>query len=219
MTKIWVFRLTLGPGKEPKRPCPINGRKLHDEVERYRKDFLPVYEEEMNEEYELVNELTMNVLKDELFERGKLRQGWGMSFENMNTDLRREKEEWIQDFINLYWRLYGERIDCSIAYGRYSVLHVMNEEMNVGDIVYIPKMPYDDYFTIAKIKKGYKFDPIEYYLEHGHSITVENIKIFNYGSKIEKRTFMSNRKAISEVKKHHMNYSILNAFSKNMDNI
>ena len=212
--KIWVFRLSLSSGGEPLSACPIQiaGQDLKHNVKKYREDFLPVWnEEDINDEYEHYSELTMDILKDELFIRGKLRQGWGMRFENMDTDLHQDPDNWVENFINLYWRLYEEKIDCSFACGRYEILKIMLD-MNVGDIIFIPRIPYDNYFTITKIKKKYQFEPIKEFLGHGHSIEVENIKIFNYDEKRKPKIFNPYRKAISEVKKHHLNYSILKDF-------
>lgn len=189
--RIWVFRLTLSSGGEPSSACPIqiDGENLKHGIKQYREKKLPVWDEEdINNEYESYSELTMDFLKDELFIRGKLRQGWGMRFEKMDTDLQQDPNKWVKNFVNLYWRLYGEKKDCSFACGRYEILKTMLD-MSVGDIIFVPRIPYDNYFTIARFKKRYQFEPIKEFIGHGHSIGVEDIKIFNYDDKIKPKTF------------------------------
>jgi sulfate adenylyltransferase subunit 1 (EFTu-like GTPase family) len=100
--------------------------------------------------------------------------------------------------------------------GRNNILKLM-KDMKAGHIVFIPRIPDDDHFSVAMINRGgYHFQMFNGYLGHGHVIEVDKdrIKVFKYGStsNIERITFMPYRKAVDEIKSHHLIYPKIREF-------
>ena len=56
------------------------------------------------------------------------------------------------------------------SHGKHKLL-----EIESGDIIFIPKIPNDDMFTVATVEKGYDFAQIKGYVGQGHIIKVKNI--------------------------------------------
>ena len=203
--RLWVFRLSLGGylGK-PTKEC-LTGVDEKNILEYWRK-IHPI-------DYDCNLKLNMDVLKNDL-KKGKLRQGWGTEFEEMNLNLNQPIKEWIENYRKLEWRIWGNKVYCDMALGRYNILKKM-KEMKFGDIIFVPKIPEENKFTIVTVKKGtYKFEPINGNCgRHGHLIEVEKIKEFNYTNHtFPKITFMPYRKAIDEIKEHHKNYAVIKDF-------
>ncbi len=196
--RLWVFRLSLGDSGEPERVCPlyINRPRLKQEIMRYKKNVSPI-------DFTSYLQLNMNILKNELFEKGKLRQGWGQEFDGMNLDLTLPEEKWIENYIKLDWRIWGCESDCPIAMGRYNILKSM-KEIEVDNIIFIPRIPKENKFSIATVKKEYYFQPLNGFIGHGHVIEVENIKEFIYGINLPKVIFRHYRTAIAEIKEDHL---------------
>lgn len=101
----------------------------------------------------------------------------------MNLDLQQPLEDWIKNFIKLYKLIWDEDVDCPIAMGRYNILILM-KYMNIGDIIFIPRIPDDGKFTVATVKKKYYFEKLNRFIGHGHVIKVEEhqnfIKLKNF---------------------------------------
>ncbi len=203
---MWVFRLSLGYGGEPVNECPtfINRQDVKQDIEIYKKEVSSI-------DVDSYPDLDMEVLKHELFRRGKLRQGWGMELDKINLDLRQPIEDWIKNFIKLYWKIWDEEVDCPIAMGRWNILKLM-KDMKIGDIVFIPKIPDDSKFTVATVKKEYYFQKIDGFIGHGHVVEVKKIKDFSYQNHFQPIIFNPYRKAVGEAKKHHQNYKKLDEF-------
>ena len=124
-------------------------------------------------------------IKNMLFEKKELRQGWGFS----TYDLRVDKESWVQQAMNNPMgadtqstgiRKYAEK--------RFSILSPMCS-IEVGDIIIIPNVSkelLDDtsVFTIVTAASTYDFEDRSsfdegYEKDFGHLIKIENIKCFS----------------------------------------
>lgn len=203
--RIWVFRLSLGDSGEPSTECPVDlDRK---EIKKYRHETSPL-------ECDDYPDLDMDLLKDELFRKGKLRQGWGMQFDGLNLDLNQPQKKWLENYIKLSWKVWGGKVDCEDAMGRYNILKSM-KDMKVGHIVIVPRIPNKSQFTVTTVKKEYYFQKMKGFIGRGHIIEVKNIKEFNYDDSIVPKIFNPYRRAIGEIKEEHQNYIIINNFIKN----
>ena len=91
-------------------------------------------------------------------------------------------------------------------------------EMKVGDIIFIPKIPDESQFTVAKVKKEYYFQTPPSKCIRGHVIEVEKTKSFTYGTEqgdcrsLIAKTFMPYRRAINEIKPYHEVSQCVNSF-------
>ena len=107
-----------------------------------------------------------NFLNEELFSKGRLRQGWGW---NPDQDLRKMRE---------VWRETGKLNDAqNAANGNRFMLDgdPPNDHMNVDDIVLVLNMPYNGLFTLCRITGPYEYSiPLEEDLNNfGHILPVE----------------------------------------------
>lgn len=206
---IWVSRLAASRGGDPSRSCPIslNRKQIKENVYRFRKTVSPLDCEIVSD-----NSIVDNLIV-ELFENGKLRQGWGMTYENMNTDLRQDLDDWVENYLNLIWKLYGEKKDCAFACARYEIMNQMRL-MEKDDIIFIPRIPDYSMFTVSTVKEKYKFEPLDGYVEFGHVIKVikKNTLAFQYEDFMPAKIFNPYQKAVSEVKEHHQNYLVIKKF-------
>lgn len=199
--RLWVFRLSTGDSGEPANYCPVGVDE--QEIKRYRQEVSPIDDDSYLA-------LDIDVLIDE-FKRGKLRQGWGMSFEGMNLNLDQPLERWVKRFIKLYWRIWGEKVNCPIAMGRYNILKRMTD-MEVGDIIFVPRIPEENKFTVATVKKKYYFQRLNGFIGYRHVIEVKKIKEFSYGSRILPKSFNPYRRAVGEIKEEHQNFRAFKNF-------
>ncbi len=204
--RLWVFRLTVdGYEGEGEGTCDLDVDR--EEVMRYWKTESQLIDKPYYDKYNL------NI---ELQEKGKLRQGWGLVYNDMNLDLNQPRAKWVENFMKLGWKVWGEKNNCKIAGLRWNILITM-KNMRVGEIIFIPRTPTDGSFTVATIKKEYYFQKFNGFLGHGHVIEVEKKRNFNYGSQtLEKVDFRTYRKAIAEIKeKHDVFPKIENFINKN----
>lgn len=214
--KILIFRLTITgyEGTPKSKKCPVLSLKEKDEIKKYW-DKVGIIDDG-SEEYDKSD------LIKELFDNGKLRQGWGEEYDDMSLDLKQVTDDqslkiWAKNYIKLAWRVGGERIkSCKKACGRYEILKVM-KEVGKGDIVIIPRVPDNDHFTIAMVKEGYNFEKFNGFIGHGHVIDVYNdkdrLKKFKYGKNgIFRKTFMSKRHAVDEIRSYHKIYPKIKKF-------
>ncbi len=209
---LWVFRLSVGEGGNPKSViCPRVDVKS---INEYRRDVLPLEEDEKDvEEIEVTYDEIFSFLKSELFEHGRLRQGWGFEFEGINLDLNQSGNIWIENYMKLRWRLWGEKISTQNACGRWNILERM-KEMEIGDIVFIPRIRDESKFTVATVEQKYFFQPMENYFGHANVIRVKNIKEYSYEEHFPAKTFNPYRTAISQIKNKHKNYNSVSDFLK-----
>ena len=112
------------------------------------------------------NDFVRNELKE-----GRLRQGWSpLGTSLLNADgQRRSKDEWTQAYESSWRELPSPR--------RYGILCRMLD-MKQDDLVFCPKAPDDQHFTIAKVSKGgyrFKVDPSQD--DFGHIIPVESQRV------------------------------------------
>ena len=129
---------------------------------------------------------------NELFERQKLTQGWGIP----PLDIRLSKSKWARNMRD--WTLAVGGDPCA-AEQEYDLLICMLD-IKVGDTIFLPKVGRnqvsDDYFTVLTVEKPYEFEkrpphydgtPFNRYAWHqgyGHVIPVvrDLIKVFPYGA-------------------------------------
>lgn len=100
-----------------------------------------------------------NWINNELYQ-GRLRQGWGA----IGLDLRLPTEEWVENFLIDCVIFWGEKLgdsNCEDAIGRMRILGDMLN-MNIGDIVFVPKTPTNDYFVVGTVSKPYQYDNTDY---------------------------------------------------------
>lgn len=168
---MWVFRITKGySGGEPIGYCPtgIDKDKVRAEINNSKRTRINF-------------DGDVSWIHDELYRHGRLRQGWGVP----GLDLTLSDKEWVENFLIACCKYWGEAIGeskCSDAMGRKNILnHMLN--MNIGDIVFVPKTPNDKKFIAATVSKKYHFDSATYpatdfHTNFRHVIEVENLKIY-----------------------------------------
>ena len=208
--KIWVFRLSEDEPGNPKTSCPIDlDRKS---IKQYLDGETPIDDDDSME-------TNMDLLKEEFFKYGKLRQGWGYEHDGLNLDLRQKKKEWLENYMKLSYKLWGDVVNCKDATGRRNILKLMLC-MKAGDIIFTPKIPHKSQFTVTMVKKEYNFcTPPDKFIR-GHVIEVENTNVFKYGNGIGQtdckslpaKIFMPYRKAIDEIKTHHRAFHCIESF-------
>lgn len=207
---MWVFRLSVGEGGNPTGVvvdwCIANRNKIRE----YRRKVTPLYGDLDEGKYE-EDENFLSTLKQELFEHGKLRQSWGYEYEGMKLDLNQPPEEWVENYLNLNWRLWGEKTDCENATGRWNILMRMTN-MEIGDVVFIPRIPDESKFTVATIKNKYFFQPMKEYFGHAHVLGVKKVKEYNYENHFLPKEFNPYRNAVNQVGDHHKIYDTLEDF-------
>lgn len=212
MGEFYVFRIAKGhDGGNVKSECPIGFHKKENEI----KEKLNQMQEEIID-YE--NNNYINFLHKELWECGKLRQGWGIS----GLDLRQNESNWIENYIlgaKKYWGVEIKDDYCEIAMGRYKILELMLK-MQIDDIIFIPKHSNTKHhdeksFTICKVIGNYYFDLNDKIKDFGHVIPVKIIGSFKYGNGIDGKDFSGYySKAISKIEKHHKIYDKITQFLK-----
>jgi len=211
-SNFYVFRIAKGnDGGSIKSECPIDFHKKENEIREKLKDI------EVDEiEY---NGWVYEWLHNELWQCGKLRQGWGIE----GLDLRIDMNDWIRNYIlgaKKYWGVDIQDNYCEIAMGRYNILKVMLDMKN-DDIIFIPKHSQnnhhnENYFTICKVIGNYYFDLNGKIKDFGHVIPVKIIGTFKYGNGIDGIDFSGYySKAISKIEKHHSLYEKIEQFIKN----
>lgn len=186
---LWVFRLSLGEPGNPK--SLFECAKIDEEVKRYKKEVSPL------DDY---SEVDMGTLKKEL-KNGRLRQGWGLKFNDMDLNLRQSQDKWIENYRKLCYKVWGSNVSCSMAVGRWKILSKLLE-MKKGDIIFIPRIPDYSTFTVATVKKKYDFKELKGFIDHGHVIEIEDeINEFDYGrSTLQPKIFLPYRKAVNRIR-------------------
>lgn len=158
---------------------------------------------------------SVNWIHEELYNHGRLRQGWGAP----GLDLRLSDKEWAENFLIACCKYWGEEIaysDSSDAMGRKNILnHMLN--MNIGDIIFVPKTPNEKKFIVATISKKYYFDNTPYpatdfHTGFRHVIEVEKLKIYP-NSELQPGIFGAPfRPAISPISPNYKAYGIFKGF-------
>ena len=122
-------------------------------------------------------EFVQNELK-----QGRLRQGWsppGTSLLNTNGQ-ERQVEEWKQAYQDVWGELPSPR--------RHGILHRMLD-MKKGDLVFCPKAPDYEHFTIAKVAGPYRFEDCQSpTADFGHIIPVNCQKQVSNWHDLDART-------------------------------
>lgn len=204
---MFVFRIAKGhEGGEPVNDCPIEMKDKEDSIKnklaKIDEDIIP---------YECNNYI--DYLHRELWQCGKLRQGWGI--ENLDLHIYQEdKTQWIENYILSAKKYWGVEITddyCHVAMGRYNILkHLIDAEK--GDYIFIPKHSYDQHhdessFTVCQLVGKYYFDLDENYKDFGHVVIVKNLKSYKYAeSTLLPSDFIGYRKALGKIKKDHQLY-------------
>jgi hypothetical protein len=224
--RIWVFRLSVSSsgGNPQSDMCLVNTdvNYIKDKVREYKNN--PTHPNEQQEttysNEEAIENVTIDILINKLHHKGELRQGWGTSYNDIELDLNLKLDDWIANYIALDNLIWEYNSDCSDACGRYNILNLMTEMKN-GDIIFVPRIPDYNSFTVATVKDGYSFEPIKVIFKkedsfgrHGHVINVDKdtIKEFKYSDTFRPKIFNPYQRAVCEVKDGHQNYLFLKDF-------
>lgn len=207
--RMWVFRPATGESGRPDgsySPEEIRSglRWVVLEILRGQREPLPGDEEAVHAF--LVSELT---------DYGRLRQGWGVSgldATGASWDLDvRARSRFLQGYLVAMWKYWDMITDEDVrrilagqregsehgllvvlhaflrqAAGRYSILHRM-VQMNRGDVVFVPRMPDDRSFVVARVAgPGYEFEdrsgqPATWRRDFGHIRRVRDVRAYHYG--------------------------------------
>lgn len=212
---IWVFRLSVTKSGNPKskKGCPLVDVQS---ISEYRRNVLPLklkeYDKEMEEIEEVSNDEIFSNLKSELFEHGRLRQGWGWEFDGMSLKLNQPEKIWIENYMKIIDIRENETIPKENACGRWNILKRMTE-MKKGNIVFIPRIPDESQFTVATVdNREYFFLLMEECFDYGNVIGVKNIKKYSYGEHFPAKTFSPYQSAISQIKNHHKIFELVGDF-------
>lgn len=222
--RIFIFRMAKGNvGGIVKSTCPID-------FNEYRKEIRKEVNNTVQGQIPYDTNGYKHYLYDELWNKNKLRQGWG--FEGL--DLRNGINSWIKHYLigmRKFWNYSLEEMEeinaCEVATGRFDMFEQTMLLMTKGDIIVIPKHSYKissknplhsyDSFTIVTVADDYYFDLNPKYKDFGHVIPVKKHKVFKYGNNFQPEEFAGYyRRAVSEVKKKENNiYSKLKSFIEN----
>ena len=177
---MYVFRIAKGhEGGEPTKDCPIEMSRKEDAIRnKLSKTDIEVIPYECNN--------YLDYLHRELWQCGKLRQGWGIEGLDLNL-FDADKTQWIENYIvgaKKYWGVTVTDDYCHVAMGRYNILKHMIDA-NKGDLIFIPKHSFDKHhdensFTVCKVVSDYYFDLDMKYKDFGHVIIVKDIKSYQY---------------------------------------
>jgi hypothetical protein len=197
--QLWVHRLSVSAGGDPAGSIPDRSLDAHRVLREILKPSLNLVDERAG---------AREFLLKELFDHGRLRQGWGVP----GLDLR--KMSFHDNFViamRRYWDSIPEETLNSLkarpsfddgelfgileaayreAEGRYKILTRM-QRMARGDIVFLPNIPEEGIqFSIATISDaGYTFDErnggpgaklCEF--DFGHRRNVSDVRSFKYSS-------------------------------------
>jgi len=220
VSNYYVFRIAKGhDGGVLKGSCPLDFKNKKKEIE----SLLLNIDEEIIE----YNSCMYKWLHQQLWQCGKLRQGWGIEGLDLRIVGKNEENlsEWIENYIigaKKYWGSEITKDYCEIATGRFNILKVLLE-MKYGDYIFIPTHSqakhYDsNKFTLCKVLGDYFFDLDEDIKDFGHVIPVKIIGDFFYNETnletIDFTGFYS--KAVSKIEKHHKLYKKVVNFIKNI---
>ncbi len=177
-------RLRLLKEKEPRRLWVFRTYKKH--VYKGEPSITCQYDIDIERIITTVNEIppmpidytgAIDWITEELYQ-GRLRQGWGAP----GLHLRLPTEEWVENFLINCCIFWGEKLgesNCEDAIGRMKILGNMLN-MNIGDIVFVPKTPTNDRFIVGTVSKPYHFDYTERFgndfrNDFRHIIELENL--------------------------------------------
>lgn len=171
----------------------------------------------------------IDFLHRELWNSGKLRQGWGCEGLDL-IDVKNSEEDknrWIRNYVialKKYWNTdpldpingYSKNYTpCNEASGRMKMLAEVLLEAKPHDIIFIPKHSFENHhddncFTVCEIIGRYYFDVHPNYKDFGHTIIVRNLKTFRYGEKgIVGTDFLGqHQKGVSTIKPYYEKYNL-----------
>jgi hypothetical protein len=204
---LYVFRIAKGHGGgEPTNECLIDMKQLETKIKvklnQINQNIIP---------YESNNYI--DYLHKELWECGKLRQGWGIKGLDLKN-FEKDNQKWIENYIlgaKEYWGVDISDNYCHVAMGRYNILkHMVQAQTN--DIIFIPKHSFNNHhdnnlFTVCKVIGNYYFDLDTKYNDFGHVLVVKDIKSYKYSENtLLPIDFIGYRKALGKIKKNHILY-------------
>lgn len=173
--KMFVFRRTKGKGgRDPIGLCAtnFNVKKVEKEIQNSKRIHIKNGDE-------------VQYILDELHD-GRLRQGWGFSNPDLNLNL--PENVWAENFAIGCYKYWGEPLSqdiCKYAMGRKNILNHMLD-MQKRDIIFLPKTPDNNHFTVTTVKNKYKFDTNvdiredDFRNDFRHLIEVVKTKTFQY---------------------------------------
>jgi len=212
--KIFIFRISKG--NEPGNPigsCPLDYSEIKKVIDNLKLSQITPLDYEKNG--------YLKFIRDEFWQKGILRQGWGMK----NLDLRQNGKKWIENYM-LSGRIFWDtKISCDEAKGRWNIIRRMLD-IEKGDVLLIPKtssLNLDDYFkfTACQVEKEYYFDFPTKIKDFGHCLKIGNTKEYKYGKDtLERYDFGTPYLwAVTEVKKHHGRFKKLKEFVEKEFNV
>ena len=221
---MYVMRLAKGhEGGLLHASCPINYKKTFENH---------VISELANTELGQIPYDTNNYLEyihRELWQCGKLRQGWGIQGLDLFDVIEnaQDEERWINKYIiglKKYWNTdpldsrngYSDTYTpCHEASGRMKMLSDVLLNAKPHDVVFIPKHSFENHhddhqFTVCEVIGKYYFDLNEAYQDFGHTIIVRNLRTFRYDEYgITGKDFLGqHQKAVSTIKSTYERYDL-----------
>ena len=213
--RMWVFRKPNKGGGKPTGTCPveINSTAIHTGFRG------PI--QRINYEDENVSDFFIS----ELFDYGRLRQGWGVP----TLDLRLNDQAWIENYIIACYRYWGEETDCALAHARRRILIKM-VLMEVDDYIFLPNVgeaePDGNSFCLCHVTDRYFFEDRSYLgntweKDFAHVIPVQIDQVFNYSSNtLPKALFGAPyMHAIDEIEQHHQKYTTFQDFIRSLQHV
>ena len=214
---LFVYRIAKGhEGGVVEDSCPTNFNELYQtslkvELENTKLGLIP---------YDTNNYIEF--LHRELWQCGKLRQGWGiegLDLNGVNIKSDDERNRWIKNYViglKKYWNVdplnpksgySANHLPCHEAAGRMKMLSSVMLNTKPKDIIFIPKHSFENHhddfqFTVCEVVGPYYFDLNKNYQDFGHVISIRNLKTFKYSDCIVNgKDFLGqHQKAVSEIK-------------------
>ncbi len=199
---MWVFRVSRGTNSgDPQGDSTvfIDTAQLDKELQQVKQTLLGEYPQT----------LVTRFLMGELFDSGRLRQGWSVP----GLDLTLPTTTWVKNFYRECWKYWGAKATVAGMMGRKRILDHLTS-MKIGDVVFIPNVGTrcidEGSFAVATVKSLYRFEdrsekPDNWEKDFAHIIGVERLETFAYSPATLPRTtfgapFM---KAIDPVHPHY----------------
>jgi hypothetical protein len=200
MMKMWVFRVPTGAGGDPMgRVCAPN------ELNPSEMDAGAVNSEDY---CEINYDNCLEFVLSELFQKGNLRQGWGIP----TLDLRLPENVWVGKYILAAKKYWNSEVACDAARGRRDIISRMLS-IRPEDIIFLPKVTKQGEskanFTVVTAAGNYFFEDRSQaeQKDFAHVIKVKKVRTYPYptgqiGNAIFGAPFMT---AIDPVEQYYAN--------------
>jgi hypothetical protein len=228
---MFVYRVAKGhDGGVVEESCPVNFKS------EFEKTILNELQETQLAKIPYDTNNYIDYIHRELWQCGKLRQGWGIEGLDLTgvLDNKQRRSEWIKNYIvglKKYWGFdpldansgYADKVQpCREAAGRMNMLAEVLLAAKPKDIVFIPKHSFqnhhdNDHFTVCEVADRYYFDLNNLYQDFGHVLPVRNLRTFKYqASSLKAIDFIGpHQKAVSTIKSNYGKYNKFKRFVEN----